>query len=90
MMRARVDLYLHGLFISKKFIGGNFNKKNIHSDTNRENYERNLKKLLEVHIMIMMIITAMASFFALNYFDAKEEHVETYEIIDNYDEDNEN
>ena len=90
MMRARVDLYLHGLFISKKFLGGNFHKNILPRAINREYYERNLKKLLEVHIMIMMIITAMASFFALNYFDAKEERVETYEIIDNYDEDNEN
>ena len=39
--------------------------------------------------MIMAIITAIASFFALNYFDAKEEHAKTYEIINEY-EDNEN
>ena len=26
MMKARVDLYLHGLFISKNFLGGEFHK----------------------------------------------------------------
>ena len=26
MMKARVDLYLHGLFISKNFLGGDFHK----------------------------------------------------------------
>ena len=48
MMKARVDLYLHGLFISKKFLGGEFHKIILPRDIYMVYYERNLKLFLEV------------------------------------------
>lgn len=45
MMKARVDLYLHGLFISKKFLGGEFHKNILPRDIYMAYYERNLKSL---------------------------------------------
>ena len=48
MMKARVDLYLHGLFISKNFLGGNFHKNILTRDIYIGYYERNLKLFLEV------------------------------------------
>ena len=46
-MRARVDLYLHGLFISKNFLGDNFHKNILPRDIDRGYYERNLKLLFK-------------------------------------------
>ena len=91
-MKARVDLYLHGLFISKNFLGGNFHKNILPRDIYIGYYERNLKSLLKDggKIMIIIIITAIASLMTLDYIDTKEaEKAERlYEII-KYEEDDE-
>ena len=94
MMKARVDLYLHGLFISKNFLGGNFHKNILPRGIYMVYYERNLKKLFKKDggkIMIIMIITAIASLMTLDYIDTKEaeKSAKMYEIID-HKEDNEN
>ena len=48
-MKARVDLYLHGLFISKNFLGGEFHKIILPRDISIGYYEREISKyFLEV------------------------------------------
>lgn len=93
-MKARVDLYLHGLFISKNFLGGDFHKIILPRDIYMAYYERNLKSLLKDggKIMIIIIITAIASLMTLDYIDTKEaEKAERlYEIIKHEEDDEEN
>ena len=92
MMKARVDLYLHGLFISKNFLGGEFHKNILPRDINRVYYEREISNHCKKDggkIMIIMIITAIASLMTLDYIDTKEaeKSAKLYEVIE-YKEDN--
>lgn len=81
-MKARVDLYLHGLFISKKFLGGEFHKIILPRDIYIVYYERNLKIFFGGNFMIF--ITIVASLIALNLIDNKitENENKMYDIID--------
>ena len=81
-MRARVDLYLHGLFISKNFLGGKFHKNILPRDIYMVYYERNLKIFFGGNFMIF--ITIIASLIALNLIDNKitENENKMYDIID--------
>ena len=82
MMKARVDLYLHGLFISKNFLGGNFHNNILPRDIYMVYYERNLKLFFGGNFMIF--ITIIASLIALNLIDNKitENENKMYDIID--------
>ena len=82
-MRARVDLYLHGLFISKNFLGGKFHKNILPRDIYMVYYERNLNNIFGGNFMIF--ITIIASLIALNLIDNKitENENKMYDIIDN-------
>ena len=92
-MKARVDLYLHGLFISKNFLGGNFHKNILPRDIYMVYYERKSQIIVKKDggkIMIIIVITAIASLMTLDYIDTKEaeKSAKLYEIIE-YKEDNE-
>lgn len=91
MMRARVDLYLHGLFISKNFLGGNFHKT-FYLATSTGGIMREISNYCKKDggkIMIIMIIAAIASLMTLDYIDTKEaeKSAKLYEVIE-YKEDN--
>ena len=90
-MRARVDLYLHGLFISKNFSVGNF-IKTFYLATSTWYIMREISNHCKKDggkIMIIIIITAIASLMTLDYIDTKEaeKSAKLYEVID-YKEDN--
>ena len=90
-MKARVDLYLHGLFISKNFLGGNFHKT-FYFATSTGGIMREISNHCKKDggkIMIIIIITAIASLMTLDYIDTKEaeKSAKLYEIVD-YKEDN--
>lgn len=84
MMKARVDLYLHGLFISKNFLGGNFHKNILPRGINRVYYEREIS-IIFLEVCFMIFITIIASLIALNLIDNKitENENKMYDIIDN-------
>ena len=82
MMKARVDLYLHGLFISKNFLGGEFHKIILPRDIYMVYYERKSQIIFGGNFMIF--ITIIASLIALNLIDNKitENENKMYDIID--------
>ena len=82
-MKARVDLYLHGLFISKNFLGGIFIKNILPRDIYMVYYERKSQIIFGGNFMIF--ITIIASLIALNLIDNKitENENKMYDIIDN-------
>ena len=81
-MKARVDLYLHGLFISKNFLGGEFHKIILPRDIYMVYYERKSQIIFGGNFMIF--ITIIASLIALNLIDNKitENENKMYDIID--------
>ena len=81
-MKARVDLYLHGLFISKNFLGGKFHKNILPRDISIGYYERKSQIIFGGNFMIF--ITIIASLIALNLIDNKitENENKMYDIID--------
>ena len=76
-------LYLHGLFISKNFLGGNFHKNILPRDINRVYYEREIS-IIFFGGNFMIFITIIASLIALNLIDNKitENENKMYDIID--------
>ena len=82
-MKARVDLYLHGLFISKNFLGGNFHKNILPRDIYIGYYEREIS-IIFFGGNFMIFITIIASLIALNLIDNKitENENKMYDIID--------
>ena len=81
-MRARADLYLHGLFISKNFLGGDFHKT-FYLATSTGSIMREISN----HFFggnFMIFITIIASLIALNLIDNKitENENKMYDIID--------
>lgn len=75
-------LYLHGLFISKNFLGGNFRKNILPRDIYMVCYERKSQIIFGGNFMIF--ITIIASLIALNLIDNKitENENKMYDIID--------
>ena len=87
-------LYLHGLFISKNFLGGIFVKTFYLAASTWDIMRENLKSLLKKDggkIMIIIIITAIASLMTLDYIDTKEaeKSAKLYEIIEYIEDDDE-
>ena len=83
MMKARVDLYLHGLFISKNFLGGNFHKTFYLATSTGYIMREKSQNIFGGNFMIF--ITIIASLIALNLIDNKitENENKMYDIIDN-------
>ena len=82
MMKARVDLYLHGLFISKNFLGGEFHKT-FYLATSTGGIMREISNYF-FGGNFMIFITIIASLIALNLIDNKitENENKMYDIID--------
>ena len=75
-------LYLHGLFISKNFLGGNFHKKHFTSRHQQGVLWEKSQIIFGGNFMIF--ITIIASLIALNLIDNKitENENKMYDIID--------